>query len=368
MAITGNKGEWSEIYTLFRLLGEGKVHAGDVNLNKLNVYYPIINIVREESRKFEYKPDSVHNIVVVDANGKEYVRIPMDTFMNESSHLLQAIKKYNGKERSFSIPRTEEFMEQIGCTKLKAPSTDKSDIHIVIHDLITNMTPLLGFSIKSFLGGDPTLLNATGGTNVIYRLCNKNMTDDDLMEINSIKDHLPRMNAILEKGYDLEYFDIENQIFKNNLLFLDCCMPSFISHCLLCNNLQQSSSSLKKTVETIARKNPFGFTGKNVNAFYEHKMKVLLIAAALGMKPATEWTGRYDANGGYLVVRKDGEIVCYHFYNWNDVEDYLYNNTRFERGERKKHKYGSLYRSSDGEVYIKLNLQIRFKNKTQLQR
>lgn len=27
MALTGNKGEWSEIYTLLKLLGEGKVYA-----------------------------------------------------------------------------------------------------------------------------------------------------------------------------------------------------------------------------------------------------------------------------------------------------------------------------------------------------
>jgi len=32
MPLTGNKGEWSEIYALFRLLGEGKVHAGDANI------------------------------------------------------------------------------------------------------------------------------------------------------------------------------------------------------------------------------------------------------------------------------------------------------------------------------------------------
>lgn len=42
-------------------------------------------------------------------------------------------------------------------------------------------------------------------------------------------------------------------------------------------------------------------------------MKVLLIDVALGMTPAKEWNGRYDANGGYIVIRKDGEIVCYHF-------------------------------------------------------
>ena len=77
MAITGNKGEWSEIYTLFRLLGEGKVHAGDANMNKLDLYYPILNIIREESERYEYKPDKQQNIVVIDENGIEYARISM---------------------------------------------------------------------------------------------------------------------------------------------------------------------------------------------------------------------------------------------------------------------------------------------------
>lgn len=103
------------------------------------------------------------------------------------------------------------------------------------------------------------------------------------------------------------------------------------------------------------------FTGKNVLTFYEHKMKVLLLDTALVMTPAKEWNGRYDANGGYLVVRQDGEIVCYHFYNRNDVEDYLYNNTRFERASRSRYHFGKLFRKDDDNVYIKLYLQIRFK-------
>lgn len=49
MALTGNKGEWSEIYTLLKLLGEGKVYAGDQNLNKIqDLFYPIIMILRQE--------------------------------------------------------------------------------------------------------------------------------------------------------------------------------------------------------------------------------------------------------------------------------------------------------------------------------
>lgn len=48
MALTGNKGEWSEIYTLFKLLGDGVVYAGDQNLNKIqDLFYPIIMILRQ---------------------------------------------------------------------------------------------------------------------------------------------------------------------------------------------------------------------------------------------------------------------------------------------------------------------------------
>lgn len=358
MALTGNKGEWSEIYTLFRMLGEGRVYAGDANLNKLDLYYPILNVIREESKRYEYKPDIRQHVVVIDENGNEYTRISMNRFMQESASLLNTLK--NVSKRAFAVPETEFFMGQIGCSKLKAPSKDKADIHIVIHDLRTNMTPLLGFSIKSQLGSASTLLNAGVPTNIRYHIAGGRMTDHELEEINSIEQHLPRMEMLVKKGFHLEYSDIEHKTFKNNLLFLDTCMPNFIAACLVCDSMPNATSTIKDAVKTVARQNPFNFTGSNVEAFYEHKMKVLLLDSALGMTPAKEWMGRYDANGGYLVVKSDGDIVCYHFYNRNDVEDYLYNNTRFERASRSRYNFGSLFRGEDGEVYLRLNLQIRF--------
>ena len=359
MALSGNKGEWSEIYTLFKLLGDGKVHAGDADMNKLELYYPILNIIREESKRYEYRPNTDQHIVVIDEDGHEYARISMNRFVQESESLLAEIK--SGGSRSFEIPASEAFMNEIGCTLLKAPSSDKADIHIVIHDLRTNMTPNLGFSIKSQLGSASTLLNAGLPTNILYKIEGVSLSDEDITSINSIKDHLPRMKEIVDRGGRFVYSDVEHQTFKNNLLFLDSCMPEFIAECLVVDSMPNATSMIKGAVEMVAAKIPFGFTGNDIVAFYEHKMKVLLLDAALGMTPSKEWKGRYDANGGYLVVRKDGEIVCYHFYNRNDVEDYLYHNTRFERGSRARHNFGSLFREEDGDVYIRLNLQIRFK-------
>ena len=358
MALTGNKGEWSELYALFRLLGEGKVHAGDANLEKLDLYYPILNIIREESKRYEYKPNVEQNIVVVDEDGNEYARISMERFVQESQKLLESIN--GGKQSAFSIPEAESFMHEIGCTKIKAPSKDKADIHIVIHDLRTNMTPLLGFSIKSQLGSASTLLNPGMPTNITYKIVGGKMPDAEMNEINAIDDHLPRMQALLDKGYRLEYFEVEHKTFRNNLLFIDMCMPELVGRCLLHACMPNSSNLTKDIVEEVARQNPFGYTGGNVSDFYAHKMKALLLDTALGMTAAKEWNGHYDANGGYLVVKSDGDIVCYHFYNKNDVEDYLYNNTRFDRASRERYNYGSLYRGENGDVFIKLNLQIRF--------
>lgn len=357
MAITGNKGEWSELYALLKLLGDGKVHAGDANMNKLKFYYPVISVLREESKRLEFKPNIGKNVVVV-VNGKEVLRLPMATFVERSKKLLFDIKA--GGSRAFRVPDAEAFMRAIGCEKLKAPSTDKSDITLVIHDLRTGMAPQLGFSIKSQLGSQSSLLNASRPTNITYRVVGGRLSNYDMARINAIEDHLPRMKAIFERGFRLEFEDIENDTFRNNLLFIDTSLPQIVADCLVVDCMPGGTSHLPKAVEIIAELNRFGYTGSNVLAFYEHKLKSLLLASALGMKPATEWTGRYDANGGYLVVRTDGEIVCYHFYNVNDVEDYLYQNTHFEHSGRHKNGWGDFYRGNDGELRIKLNLQIRF--------
>ena len=50
MPLTGNKGEWSEIYVFLRLLATGKLFAADADLNKISgTFYNILNILRNEN-------------------------------------------------------------------------------------------------------------------------------------------------------------------------------------------------------------------------------------------------------------------------------------------------------------------------------
>ena len=75
---------------------------------------------------------------------------------------------------------------------------------------------------------------------------------------------------------------------------------------------------------------------------------------------AKPWDGLDEANGGYIIVKADGEILAYHIYNRNFFEQYLLDNTILERASTSRHDYMSLY-EENGEMFIKLNLQIRFR-------
>ena len=83
------------------------------------------------------------------------------------------------------------------------------------------------------------------------------------------------------------------------------------------------------------------------------------MAVALGMTPATLWEGGYLASGGYIIVRKDGELVCYHIYNVDQFQEYLFQNTKLDTPQLSRYDYGDFY-SEDGLEKIKLNLQVRF--------
>ena len=91
------------------------------------------------------------------------------------------------------------------------------------------------------------------------------------------------------------------------------------------------------------------------------KLKKFLCEVALGMTPKKEWDGFTKAHGGYIIVKENGEIVCYHLYNRDEFENYLFNNVKLDTPSTTRHKFGKFYKDREtGEKRIKFNLQIRF--------
>ena len=356
--ILGNKGEWSEIYALFKLLGDKQIFAGDSDLDKVEeLFYPIIKIIRSETGgNFEYELDG--DIVVI-SGGKEKLRILIMTFTEQASKLLTKIK---GAKGAFSIPEVEAFMTSINCQSLKAKSTSKTDIRIVIHDQRINQNPELGFSIKSQLGGDATLLNAGKTTNFIYKVLDYKPTAKEIKKINGIdtkskiKD---RIEAIKNAGGKLIFTTLEQNVFKNNLVLIDSLLPNIVAE-IIKTFFTTTLSSTKELTESINKSNPLNYETQFAHTFYDYKIKRFLTDVALGMTPSKVWTGVYDVTGGYLIVKENGDIVCYHIYNRNQFEDYLFANTKLETASSTRHEFGKLY-EDNGQFYFKLNLQIRFK-------
>ncbi|EGP5401579.1 HpaII family restriction endonuclease, partial [Enterococcus faecium] len=90
------------------------------------------------------------------------------------------------------------------------------------------------------------------------------------------------------------------------------------------------------------------------------KIKQLLIAAALGMVPLTPWLGLEEANGGYIVVKDNSDVLCYHIYDRNRLSEYLYNHTAFDTPSTGRTSVGKVIRNENGELGFNLTMQIRF--------
>lgn len=362
--LSGNKGEWSEIYALFKLLGDKQLFAGDADLNRVEeLFYPIIKIIRNESGgNYEYE---INGDLVIISGGKEELRMPVISFTQKSIELLTTIR---GSKGSFSIPEIETFMNSINCSSLKAKSTSKSDIRIVIHDQRINQTAELGFSIKSQLGKQATLLNAGKTTNFIYEIENDSFSIQDMEQLNTLfiigktppsKDIRGRLKAIFEKNGNLKFINLEKDIFKNNLVLIDSLLPNILAE-IVTTFYTSNLSSIRDLTENINTINPLNYDNQFAHTFYEYKIKRFVTDVALGMMPSKVWNGIYDATGGYLVVKENGDVLCYHIYNRNQFEDYLFQNTKLDTASSSRHEFGDIYKKND-KFYFKLNLQIRFK-------
>jgi hypothetical protein len=353
--MSGNKGEWSELYVFMKLLSQGRVYAANEKVEKIDeVYYPILKIMREEQKgeQIDYIIDKDEILVEVQSNKVMTIgRREMDI---QANNLLEEIAKHSG---SFELEEVAKFANGIRVTKIKAPSEDTTDITMQIQDIHTNYVRNVGFSIKSEIGNAPTLLNAGKTTNFIYKV--SGLTSEQAKEINAIDTRnkiQERMAKIREYGGNLTFADMNHDGFKRNLIMVDSSMPQILASMLL-YFYDEDVKDCRTLVALAGQRDPLGYGDA---AMYEYKFKKFLCSCALGMKPAKPWDGLDEANGGYIIVKADGEILAYHIYNRNFFEQYLLDNTVCERASTTRHEYMSLY-EENGEMFIKLNLQVRFR-------
>lgn len=355
MALTGNRGEWAEIYAFFKLLSDGRIDAADENMNKIeNTYFPILKIIREEilGQVYNYKTGDRIKILL---NGMLISEIEVNEFKRQAEYVFNIITSIDG--RSFSIDSTEAFMRSIFIHRIKEPGTHKADILMQIQEIHTGMILNSGFSIKSDFSSKAHLINASEATNFVYEIVGFN--DEKMNRVNNLAGStkiIDRLTYINENASSLTYMSTYRSTTHKNLIVIDSLMPYLLGEALIqfyTYNIN-SCADIAQAMEVI---DPLKYETQGI---YTYKLKKLLCACALGMKMGQPWDGVEEANGGYIVVKNSGEILAYHIYNRDIFENFLLHNTKFERGSTTKHNYCFVHKDNN-RYFIRLNLAIRFK-------
>lgn len=373
MSLKGNKGDWSEPYALLRLIADGKLYLGGNNYNKIKgKFYPIIEVIRNEKNrkvKFSYNKN---NVEVKD--GKKTYTIPINDFIKNADYCFVSIKagapkaKKNANNKTaksnkgaFEIPVIEKFLNSFSIKTLKAKSQLKNDINVKINDPKTFLSPELGFSVKSQLGRPSTLVNSSVPTNFTYTVVNKVLSNTEIQQIEALEYYSDKLELLKKFGAKLEYDQVENETFRSNLQTIDFYFDKILAEMVLMyyeNNIP-GNNRVDKFIKRITKANPLNYNLKVNNLMYELMMKKFLSDYALGMRAAEPWKRNYQATGGYLIVKDNGELICYHFYFAKTFEDYLFNNTKLDTGD-DRNDFGKIYTDNNGVQKMKLNLQIRF--------
>jgi len=383
--LTGNKGEWSELYVLLSLLAEGELFQSDFELKKdeHNVYKVIKAFKNETKYRLEFdRQEEVQLYKISNNSDKTLLRsYTYEELQNLSDRLLNGI--LTGKGKSFRILPIEPFLEEAKIQKLKAEASVKADMELRIYDHRLAKETELGFSIKSLLGGQSTLFNTGPGNNFIFKI--KNGVDGSIDSFNerTLKPGggkskiTARLKELAPTAADIEFIKTQSRQLWRNLKMIDGDLPEILAWAQY-YRWTERESKLLEVCEILENRDPLNFYDgySNNQRFYEYKIKRFLTEAAMGMTPEKPWLGEYDMFGGVIIVKEDGDIVCFHIYDFNLFRNYLLSNTKFEQastGEsnvkpgtvnessKKNNHYGWLYKDPEhNDLRIKLNLQIRF--------
>lgn len=356
-----NRGEWTELYVLMKLLADRKLQVCDSDLEKIeDVYYPIIKIFKDSiyDNELEF---SVEDTIKITLNDKKKIEIEIIEFIKNAEKILNAIKEYRGKRGAFEIKGIEEMLDKINI-KVKQSSTDKDDLKVQVEDKYTNKKPILTFSIKSKLGAGATILNASSATNIKYKI--SKLDTNYISSVNSINTRtklIDRYKKIIELGGKIEFDSYEEEQFFLNLRYIDGDAPIIIAYLVL-YSYEYNTKYILKLIEHLNTENPLNINLNEYKDFYKSKIIKVIRASAFGMMPSKPWDGNESVTGGIIVTKENGEIVLLDkIYYENELNEYLINNTKLESPSSTRYNMLELKEEENNMISFTLNLQIRFK-------
>lgn len=333
-----NKGEWSEIYAFLSLLSNNQLFFGDLNSTALQEFITVVSIGHNGNEYDYINKNSC--IQVVDKNNIIISSISLeDLFANNAIQtLFNDIKNSSGS--SFQLPNILDIMQKLLISKFKGSANSKGDFIISFNYNGLNY-PRHAIGVKSYIGNPPTLLNSSSATNFLFEIENFTLAIDSVNNIRTRSKIKDRIDLLRSSGAFFKFIGCESKIHEDNLRKVDSMMPEILSNILI----DYYSGHGNKLVDLINDHQK------------QIRLKDYLKAIVLGMFSSCDWNGSYSSEG-YILVKKEGDMILYHVIKDSILKDYLFNNTKLDTPSSTRHRFGNIYKEN-GRYFMKLNLQIR---------
>lgn len=369
MAFEATKRELGEVYAVFQLLADGKLFMGTPSVQRdEKLCWPVSLIQREEhdgTRRYYIEAEQVRIVSGTKQQDGTFVPIasgtrlfPREDFRDAASCILKLLKDVSGDK--VEVPdELEHFLDAIQVYDLEAKTDDRTDFLVAFWN---SEVPLTGFTVRCRLGPMNPLLDGGRTANLKLEQGGIKFAVPTVNKINalpeSVNEVAERMRMIEHLGGTLKYADVADRVFRCNLLMIDLHFPRMLAEMVRIMHLE-GITRVNELVERIKFINPLKIKEELINkhGFYEFKMKQFLLALACGMRPAKIYRGTDSAVAGLILVNGEGELLGYHKSRQQMFADFLYANSRFEKGALEKDKYGFLEREN-GTYYFKLNVKI----------
>lgn len=364
------KRELGELYSFFRLLADGQVCMGTPDSQAGEAVRPIAMIQRVEhdgARRYYIEKEDVRIVrgelekqsgyFIVNSHA-EVVRFPREDFAGAAALILDTLKSRSGDEVEVT-DELEGFLDALNIYDLEAKTDDRTDFSVAFWH---PEAPLAGFNVRCRLSPMNPLLDGGRTANLKLEQTGVKFASPTVNKINALPESptevMERMLMIERLGGVLKYSDVADRVFRCNLLMIDLHFPRVLAEMVRLMHLDGITRT-SELVERIKEINPLKIKEELIqkHGYYEHKMKQFLLALALGMRPAKIYNGSDSAVEGIFLVLTDGRVLCYHKSDAATMADFLYLNSRFEKGSLDKDKYGFLEREN-GAYYFKLNVKI----------
>ena len=370
MAFGATKRELGEVYTLLRLAADGTVCMGTPQGEKNESACPLVAYIQREehdgTRRYYVEADHIRVVSgeagadgkFVPRAGEEELCFSRTDFDEAAGRILQLLKSVPGEE--VEVPdEIEGFLDALHIYHLEAQTNDRTDLKVAFWH--QEAFPA-GFIVRCRLSPMNPLLDGGRTANLKLEQTGVKFAVPTVNKVNALPasptEVADRMRMIERLGGVLKYSDVADRVFRCNLLMIDLHFPRLLAEMVRQMHLE-GTTRISELTELMKQTNPLKIKEELIqkHGFYEYKMKQFLLALALGMRPAKIFNGTDSAIEGLLLVDGQGDILCYHQSRRKDFADFLYLNSRFEKGSLEKDKYGYLEREN-GTWYFKLNAKI----------